>query len=347
MRTYCYIALLAAQAVLSGQPTGTTVPKVVFVKGTEIYSASLDGSNITQLTKDGLRKDLPKWSPEGSRIAYMAASSNPFGEFTLITSTGKRLARFPLLSEGERGMRWIEGLDWLDGNHVVFWGSANPWNCTEVAVDVMKGDGVFGHLGTCRTFVRSPDGKSTAYWGPEGMGFSSDERRESLYVDDADVYPQVVYPQTNSLQFLSKPVWSADSQRVALVDQDVNTGITSLTILDPKPEHATGQRKSFDYLAKWAPILMHAPLGSDPDEGMEVQWVGNLVLLSKEGGAALFLADPAHGTVQPAPADALQSLAEPRAQAAQLKSKAEDLVRKLGGSDFDIWTGPPSTARSN
>jgi len=344
MRTYCYIALLAAQAVLSGQPTGTTVPKVVFVKGTEIYSASLDGSNITQLTKDGLRKDLPKWSPEGSRIAYMAASPNPFGEFTLITSTGKRLAHFPLLSEGERGMRWIEGLDWLDGNHVVFWGSANPWNCTEVAFDVTNGDGVFGHLGTCGSFVRSPDGKSTAYWGPEGMGFSSDERRESLYVDGVDVYPQVVYPQTNSLQFLSNPVWAADSQRVALVDRDVNTGITSLTILDVRPEHATGQRKSFDYLAKWAPILVHTALGPNLEQPVAVNWVGQLVIVSNGGGDPLFQVDSAHGTVQPASGDALRPLVAPRAQAAQLKSKAEDLVRKLGGRDPDIWTGPQPTA---
>jgi len=345
MRTYCHIALLAAQASLGRGPADTTVPKVVFVKGTEVFTVSADGTNLTQLTRDNRFKLLPRWSPDGGSIAYVAQTATAMGQFTLIAKTGEKLADFPIRPEEAHigGMRSIESLEWLGGTRVIFGGSANPWNCEQVVLDTTTGKEVESQLGTCGTFVRSPDGKLTAYWAPEGMGFSKEERRENLNVNDAVVYPVAITP-ANTLQFLSNPAWSADSQRVALIDRDVNTGVTSLTVLDGRPDHATSEHRGRHSVARPAPVLMHAPLGSDLDERMEVQWVGNLVLVSKEGGAALFQADPAHGTIQSATAEALQFLAAPRAQAAQLKSKAEDLVRKLGGSDFDIWTGPQSTA---
>ena len=148
----------------------------------------------------------------------------------------------------------------------------------------------------------------------------------------------------NALQFLSKPAWSADSQQVALVDHDVNTDVTSLTVLDGRPDRAT-ERRGPDGVVRWAPVLMHVPLAPDLNKRMEVQWVGHCFVVGTEGSEALYQADPVRRTIQPASADALQPLAARRAQAAQLKNKAGELVKKLGGrDDFDIWTAPDATA---
>jgi len=344
MRTYCHIALLAAQAALSGQPTATAVPKVVFVKGTEIYSVSESGDNLTQLTRDGLAKGLPRWAPDGARIAYSSESPRGWRRINVTTDRGERLSTFEIEQDG---MRFIEDLGWLDGTHVLFGGSANPWNCELSVLDSRTGDVSESLEGTCDTFVRSPDGKFTAYWGPEGMGFSAEERRESLEINGVHVYPYVKDTEDCALQFLSKPSWSADSQRLALVDRDVNTGIASVTVLNSNLKQENVVAYGRKVVVRRAPVLMHAALGSNLEEKMEVHWVGQLVVVSKEDGEPLFQADPAHGTIQPATADALQSLAAPRARAAQLKSKAADLVRKLGGRDPDIWTGPQSTAPTN
>jgi hypothetical protein len=346
MKTCCCISLLIAQAVLGRGPADTTAPKVVFVKGTEVFSVSADGAGLTQLTKDGRAKWLPRWSQDGTRIAYLGEASTALAQLTLIASDGERLAEFRIHPNEipTSGMRFVEDLEWLDGTRVMYGGSANPWNCVWVVLDTRSGKEVEGLLGTCETLVRSPDGKSTAYWAPEGMGVSADERREGLQINGVDVYPAVIYPQPETLQFLSNPAWSADSQQVALVDRDVNTGVTSLTVLDARPDRATVYRRSPDgYIAKWAPVLMHAQIAADPDERMEVQWVDHFFVVGKKGGEALYQADPAHRTMQRASADVLQPVNARRAQAAQLKSKVDELMRKLGGRDPDIWTGPQPT----
>ncbi len=347
MKTYCCFSLLIAQAVLGGGPVATIAPKVVFVKGREVFSVFADGTGLSQLTKDGAVKWLPKWSLDGGRIAYLAKATTALAQFKMIASDGESLAEFRIRPNEipTLGMRFVEDLEWLDGTHVVFGGSANPWNCERVVLDTEAGKEVEWHFGTCRTLVRSPDGKSTAYWAPEGMGVSADERREGLQINGVDVYPAVIYPQPNTLQFLSNPAWSPDSQQVALVDRDVNTGVTSLTVLDARPDQANVYRRSSDgYVAKWAPVVMHAQIAADPDERMEVQWVDHFFVVTKQGGEALYQADPVHRTMQPASADVLQSVNVRRAQATQLKSKVDELMRKLGGRDPDIWKGPPPTA---
>lgn len=344
MKTCYCISLLIAQAVLGRGPADTTAPKVVFVKGTEVFSVSADGTGLTQLTTDGRVKRLPRWSQDGARIAYLAKASTALAQFNLIASDGQSLAEFRIRPNEipTLGMRFVEDLEWLDGTHVVIGGSANPWNCDQAVLDTRTGEEVEGHIGTCETFVRSPDGKRTAYWGPEGMGFSEDERRESLEIDRVVVYPHNV--RANTLRFLSKPAWSADSQQVALVDRDVNTGVISLTVLDARPGQSTGPEvQLFRRVARPAPVLMHAQIAADPDERMEVQWVDHFFVVGKKGGEALYQADPAHRTMQRASADVIQPVTARRAQAAQLKSKVDELMRKLGGRDPDIWTGPQPT----
>lgn len=345
MKTYYCISLLIAQALLGGGPASTAAPKVVFLKGTEVFSVSADGTGLTQLTKDGRVKWLPRWSADGARIAYLAKASTALAQLTLIASDGEKLAEFQILPNGMSGMRFVEDLEWLDGTRVMYGGSANPWNCMRVVLDTKTGKEVGGDLGACRTFVRSPDGRLTAYWAPEGMGVSADERREGLQINGVDVYPVVVYPQPNTLQFLSNPAWSADSQQVALVDRDVNTGVTSLTVLDARPDRATIYRRSADgYVARWAPVLMHAQIAADPDERMEVQWVDHFFVVGKAGGEALYQADPVHRTMRPVSADVLKPVNARRAQAAQLKRQVDELMRKLGGKDPDIWPGQQPTA---
>jgi len=125
----------------------------------------------------------------------------------------------------------------------------------------------------------------------------------------------------------------------------VKTGVTSLTVLDVRPDQATGpERRSFGHVARPAPVLMHAPLASDLDaERMEVQWLNGFFVATAEGGEALYQADPANRTIAPAGADAIRSVAARRTQAAQSKSRIDDLMRKLEGRQPDTLTAPVSS----
>jgi hypothetical protein len=347
MRTHHWIFLAVALAIAGiGRTADTTPPNAVFVKGTELYSMSAEGTNLTRLAEGG-GADLPRWSPDGRRIAYITGAKAAMGRFIVIAADGTKLTELTIRPDEAhvRGMRFIEKLTWLDKRYVVLGGSVNPYNCEDVVLDTETGDEIEWHFGVCGTFVRSPNGKSTAYWGTEAMA-PIEEKRETLVVSGAVVCPRTDYPQVeDNLQFLSNPSWAADSQRVALVDRDVKTDQVCITVLDTRPEHATGERRSFDAVAKWAPILMHAPLVPAPDGRVEVHWIGDRIVVTKKDGEALYEADPARGTVLPAAADALESLVTRRAKAAQLKARVAALVRKLGGREdqFDIWP-PPDTA---
>jgi Tol biopolymer transport system component len=47
--------------------------KVVFLKGNQVVSAHADGSDQRILTPDGVPKDRPVWSPDGTKIAYLTS----------------------------------------------------------------------------------------------------------------------------------------------------------------------------------------------------------------------------------------------------------------------------------
>jgi hypothetical protein len=131
MKSYCYLSLLMAQAALSGGLAETSASKVVFVKGKEVFSVLTDGANLKQLTDDGRYKQLPKWSADGGRIAYITQLPGALAEFDVIDASGARLTAVPIRPKESHvhGMRFVEELEWLDGTHVIFGGSANPNSC--------------------------------------------------------------------------------------------------------------------------------------------------------------------------------------------------------------------------
>ena len=49
--------------------------KVVFLKENEVVSVNADGSEQKTLTHDGITKERPVWSPDGSKIANVTALS--------------------------------------------------------------------------------------------------------------------------------------------------------------------------------------------------------------------------------------------------------------------------------
>lgn len=58
-------------------PDGKTIVCHYFINGkADIYTMSLDGSDITQLTSDNLDNRWPRWTPDGKYIAYTRVAEN-------------------------------------------------------------------------------------------------------------------------------------------------------------------------------------------------------------------------------------------------------------------------------
>jgi hypothetical protein len=48
--------------------------RIAFIEKADIWMANLDGSNLTQLTHDGLPKTNPRWSPDGGGVIYLSGT---------------------------------------------------------------------------------------------------------------------------------------------------------------------------------------------------------------------------------------------------------------------------------
>jgi len=132
-----------------------------------------------------------------------------------------------------------ESISRVDRRRIAAYGSFNNWNCGVIYIDVEKGEEIAGGSGQCGSFSNSPDAKHVASLETTSGG-PDEERIDNVVIGKSS------YPGGNPGNLVVTSLnWSPDSNRVASIQHNVNTGESALCVLSiqgrrtrvPSPSH--------------------------------------------------------------------------------------------------------------
>jgi TolB protein len=174
----------------------------------EIYVMNADGSRKRNLTRNRRDDDLPTWSPDGRRIAFMHGRGRGRGQLYVVNADGsglRNLARItgPALFSSQPV--------WSPDGRTIYFG------CYLVRTD---GSGARKLPYMPLNAVWSPDGRQIAFVNnvvPGSGAWGSWVRRPEIYVMTAD--GSGTRRLTHNIGYDGAPAWSPDGRRIAFQSQ--------------------------------------------------------------------------------------------------------------------------------
>jgi dipeptidyl aminopeptidase/acylaminoacyl peptidase len=321
--------------VLVGQEQ--KVWKIAFIKDSQIYSVDSLNRIPQRLTNDDFAKYMPSWSPDGKLIAYLRdnVANIALPVLIVIDQHGKELQRAaPYEGQIVGGTsqvvvpRSLAIVGWVDDQRLVIEGTLNRWVCEYRLVDIRSTDSPYLESGECGTFQMSPDGKHSLIESNLRAN-AEDDWRDGLDIDGIHRDPQKV--GYRDIRFATKPVWSPDSARIAVVERHLGNGQKSLVIVN-----LSGDR-------------LEARLPEMSDDLSDPEWIGGEVLIS-DGGHPPMVFGP-DSSLRAAKAEmittAMKRSEQNREQLAERNAAAKELVpdiitRPGAYSPNYVWTNSQS-----
>lgn len=164
-----------------------------------LWRSNLDGSNRVQLTYSEKAVALPTWSPDGSRIAYVAADVGKPWKIFLISSQGGEPQELLPETLGEVDPEWSP-----DGKQLVFGRQAVTSD-----IDIRMVDMSTREVST----VPGSAGLFSPRWSPDGRYLAAIEygsKRLMLYDFRSQKWTEWINDPNN----IDYPTWSSDSQSI-------------------------------------------------------------------------------------------------------------------------------------
>ena len=252
---------LEARAANRVRATGQTVSRAVangriaFVSSeggafSDIYTMNPDGSNVQRLTNHPAYDQGPKWSPDGTRIAF--ASSRDDTSVGCTSGGGCKNEIYVMNADGTNQTRTnnpvSEDFDWSpDSTRIVF----ESLHGGSVGISVMNSDGR-----NVQRLTNHPGYDFSPKWSPDGTKITfvrTDDWFDGAYnifVMNADGSNQTQFSE----HFGYDPRWSPDGTKIVFVSGNFES---SYEIYVMNSDGSNGQRitnnRSYDSRPKWSP----------------------------------------------------------------------------------------------
>jgi Tol biopolymer transport system component len=213
-------------------PDGHSVVYTAFPEGT-LWRSALDGSARVQLTFPPTIAVLPKWSPDGSQIAFFSWAPSETPRIYIVSSAGGTPRRVTAGTSSEADPSWSP-----DGRRLVFGAalSVEPTNSPNLLLRVVD-------LATNQvSSIPGSQGLFSPRWSPDGRyvaALTSDSFSVRLYDVGLQTWTELVppgpttvgwetwQPDSRSIQYFADP----EIRRVRLADRQTEL-VTSLSGLD-------------------------------------------------------------------------------------------------------------------
>ncbi len=180
---------------------GLWVTYVTFPEG-ELWRSKVDGSERLQLSTPPLHAVVPRWSPDGTRIAFSAFRPRSNPSIYVISANGGTPELISQTSEAEVDSTWTP-----DGNSLVFGGSL--WAASKTKISIID-------LRTRRvSVVPGSERMDSPRLSPDGRLIFAEiegEHRSFLFDRNSQKWSEVEGRVTGSVW----PQWSSDSKYVYL-----------------------------------------------------------------------------------------------------------------------------------
>lgn len=219
------LPLLCATGFLS---LAVRAENIALLKDNVVFLINPDGAIIAKLTQDKRPKSDLRWLPDGQRLSYLVRdTTGAKARLVLIDLAGtqaKEIAIRPVTVPPTEGLRFIEDISWITQHKLRVTGSVNPRNCEMFDVDVETAKESNWQVGSCGSFVASPDGNHIAHLGLVTQGAGT-ERTDSVEIDNQSI----TYRGTRPILVSAGPVWAQDSTQIAVLEKQLDSGELAIT----------------------------------------------------------------------------------------------------------------------
>lgn len=227
---------------------GKWVAFVAYPDGS-LWRCRVDGRERIRLTPRSLRAFLPRWSPDGTRLAFRAETASMPVKIYTVSSEGTNLKQ--LFSDGrnEADPSWSS-----DGKKLAFGRTALPYEPVPKAIHTY--DFETAEIST----LPGSEGLFSPRWSPDGRyiaAMSLDSQRLMLFDWNRGGWEELA--RVNA----SYPTWSSDSKTLYLgAKVDKRQGQYRLSVADKKLERMVSLPETFHEAVSFALWSGMAPDGS-------------------------------------------------------------------------------------